>query len=62
MLLSGIAHNFLSEDTETSGYLKLCFDVEDLLLATQQIESDYMIAVCKKELPPVPNGFLTKIS
>jgi ubiquinone/menaquinone biosynthesis C-methylase UbiE len=62
MLLSGIAHNFLSEDDETSGYLKLCFDVEDLLLATQQIESDYMIAVCKKMLPPVPNGFLTKLS
>jgi SAM-dependent methyltransferase len=62
MLLSGIAHNFLSEDAETSGYLKLCFVVEDLLLATQQIESDYMIAVCKKKLPPVPDGFLTKLS
>ncbi len=48
LLFSGIAHNFLSEDTETRHWLDICFEVEDSLLRKGDIQSDFIIAVCKK--------------
>jgi len=48
MLFNEIAHHFLSDDEETRKWLHICFDIEDLLMASGDIESDYMVAVCKK--------------
>jgi hypothetical protein len=35
LLFNGIAHNFLNDDPETKHYLKMIFDVEDLLLQSR---------------------------
>jgi ubiquinone/menaquinone biosynthesis C-methylase UbiE len=51
LLFAGIAQNFLSNDTETQRWLDICFDVEDQLLANGDIQSDFIIAICKKRLP-----------
>jgi ubiquinone/menaquinone biosynthesis C-methylase UbiE len=48
-LLANIAHNFLSNDDETQRYLQLCFDAEDALLKSKEIESDFIITVCTKK-------------
>jgi hypothetical protein len=48
MLFNGIAHNFLSEERETQHWIDICFEVEDLLLSSGEIRSDFMVAVCKK--------------
>jgi ubiquinone/menaquinone biosynthesis C-methylase UbiE len=48
LLFNGIAHNFLNDDSETSHYLKMIFDVEDLLLQSQDIQHDFVVAVCRK--------------
>lgn len=48
LLFSGIAHNFISEDMETRRLLKICFEVEDLLLTSGDIQSDFVVAICKK--------------
>jgi ubiquinone/menaquinone biosynthesis C-methylase UbiE len=48
-LFSRIAHNFISEKDEAKDFLKLCFKVEDLLLAKKDIQSDYVLAICKKK-------------
>ena len=50
LLFGGIAHNFLSNDVETRRWLDLCFEVEDLLLAGGEVESDFIVAVCRKKL------------
>jgi len=50
LLFDGIAHNFLSEDHETHRFLHLCFQVEDLLLESGDIQSDFVVVVCKKRL------------
>ncbi|RJQ31997.1 MAG: class I SAM-dependent methyltransferase [Peptococcaceae bacterium] len=50
LLLAEIAHNFLSEDDETKRFLQLCFETEDLLLASRDIRSDFVIAVCRKRI------------
>ena len=49
LLFSGIAHNFLSEDDEAQRFLHLCFEVEDLLLKSGDIQSDFALVVCKKQ-------------
>ena len=48
LLFDGIAHNFLSEDIETKFWLKVCYDIEDRLLMSGNIKSDFIVAVCKK--------------
>ncbi len=48
MLFNGIAHNFLGEDKETQRLSQLCFDVEDLLLSRNEIQSDFVVAVGRK--------------
>jgi SAM-dependent methyltransferase len=48
LLFDGIAQNFLSEDPETHGWLDMCFRVEDLLLASGDLQSDFIMAVCRR--------------
>jgi ubiquinone/menaquinone biosynthesis C-methylase UbiE len=48
MLLSEIAHNFLTDDDETRRALRLCFEAEDLLLQSAELSSDFAVAVCRK--------------
>jgi hypothetical protein len=48
MLFSEIALNFISDDPIIKRWVKLFFEVEDLLLKEKEIESDFVIAVCKK--------------
>jgi SAM-dependent methyltransferase len=48
LLFNGIAHNFLNDDPETKHYLKMIFDVEDLLLQSQDIQHDFVVAICCK--------------
>ena len=47
LLFSGIAHNFREDDPETREWLKLCFDIEDILLKTKEITGDFVLAVGK---------------
>jgi ubiquinone/menaquinone biosynthesis C-methylase UbiE len=48
LLFNGIAHNFLKNDAETNNYLKMIFQAEDLLLQSQDIQHDFVVAVCRK--------------
>ena len=48
-LFSEIAHNFISSEPEIKRWLKICFEVEDLLLKEKEINSDFVVAVCKKK-------------
>ncbi len=48
MLFNGIAHNFLSQNLETKLLLKICFEVEDILLNNNEIQSDFIVAICEK--------------
>lgn len=48
LLLMGIAHNFLVEDAETQRFLEFCFEAEDLLLKSGEIQSNFVVAICKK--------------
>ena len=50
LLFNGIAQNFLSDDKETRYWLDTCFSIEDQLLASNDIKSDYVVAICKKKL------------
>lgn len=47
ILLAGIAHNFLGDDAETDSLLRAIFAFEDALIATGEIGSDYVFAVCR---------------
>lgn len=49
LVFSGIAHNFLSTDRWTQTYLNLCFDIEDCLLESGEVRSDFAVVVCKKK-------------
>ncbi|MFC1675669.1 class I SAM-dependent methyltransferase [Planctomycetota bacterium] len=49
LVLGGIAHNFVCDDAEAKKYLRLCQDIDDLLTETGQVESDFVVAVCKKK-------------
>ncbi|MBA2669188.1 MAG: class I SAM-dependent methyltransferase [Gemmatimonadetes bacterium] len=46
MLLRGIAHNF-ADTPEAQEWLELCFGVEDCALAAGELESDFVVAVCR---------------
>jgi SAM-dependent methyltransferase len=47
LLLHGIAGNFLADDPLAERWLRLCFEVEDCLLASGELDSDYAFAVCR---------------
>lgn len=49
MLLNGIAHNFRSDDAETKHYLDLIFKIEDMLIESGEMQSDFVVAVCRKK-------------
>jgi ubiquinone/menaquinone biosynthesis C-methylase UbiE len=49
ILLAGIAHNFIADNGEAQEALKIIFDVEDMLLRSKEITSDYVLAVCRKK-------------
>lgn len=49
LLFNRIAYNFVSEDDRTRRFLDLCFEVEDALLASNQIDSDFVFLVCRKK-------------
>ena len=49
-LLSDISHHFLSPDVYGKRLLDICFQVEDLFLATGDIQHDFVVAVCKKRM------------
>ena len=49
LLFDGIAHNFLSRDEETLGYIQLCLQIENLLTKNNDIQSDFAVAVCQKK-------------
>ena len=49
LLFSEIAHNFISSEPEIKRWLKICFEIEDLLLAEKELNSDFIVAVCKKK-------------
>ncbi|HUV36886.1 MAG TPA: class I SAM-dependent methyltransferase [Patescibacteria group bacterium] len=51
LLFNDIAHNFLSNDNETKRLLALCFDAEDELLESGQLESDFIVGICRKRTP-----------
>jgi ubiquinone/menaquinone biosynthesis C-methylase UbiE len=55
MLFADIAHNFLGDDSEENSkeacrWLELCFQIEDTLLRSGDIQSDFALFVCK---PPI---------
>jgi ubiquinone/menaquinone biosynthesis C-methylase UbiE len=49
LLFYQIAQNFISDNELTKRWIKLCFEIEDLLLAENEIKSDYIFAVYKKK-------------
>ena len=45
ILLAGIAHNFLGQDSQTRSILQAIFTFEDALMSSGEIDSDYVFAV-----------------
>jgi hypothetical protein len=43
LLLTDIAHHFRSEDDVTQRLLYLCYDVEDMLLKSGELDSDFAL-------------------
>jgi len=52
LVFTKIAHNFTSEDPIAKRFLRICGDVEDLLMEIDDIESDHVVAICKKVSDP----------
>jgi ubiquinone/menaquinone biosynthesis C-methylase UbiE len=48
LLFAGIGHHFLSPKPKIQRWLKMIFEIEDLLVDEDEIESDFVIAICKK--------------
>lgn len=51
LLFDGIAHHFSSPDAEAQRWLNRCFEIEDQFLASEAVQSDFVVAVCKKRSP-----------
>jgi ubiquinone/menaquinone biosynthesis C-methylase UbiE len=49
ILFQDIANNFLNDETETSELLEIICNLEDWLIRTKEIESDYKYMACKKK-------------
>jgi SAM-dependent methyltransferase len=52
LVFTKIAHNFRPEDAIAKRFLRICADVEDLLMEIDDIESDHVVAICKKVSDP----------
>lgn len=48
MVFNGIASHFMKPDAHAARLLQMCFDAEDVLLASGELKSDYVVAVCRK--------------
>jgi SAM-dependent methyltransferase len=48
LLFRDIAQNFLPNDPETQGYLRMCFEEEDKFLSREGIEHDFVVGICSK--------------
>jgi len=48
LLLNGIAHHFTSDDAPCRRLLDSCFAIEDALIESGELASDYAFAVCRK--------------
>lgn len=48
LLFADIAHNFKSDDEETKRLLRLCFELEDLLLESGELRHDFVAGICSK--------------
>jgi ubiquinone/menaquinone biosynthesis C-methylase UbiE len=48
LLFSEIAQNFISSQYECKRWLKIYFEIEDLLLMEKELNSDFIFIVCKK--------------
>ena len=51
ILLAGIAHNFLGQDSQTESILQAIFAFEDALMSSGEIGSDYVFAVLRPREP-----------
>jgi hypothetical protein len=49
LLFSQIAHNFISNGPRVKRWLKTCFEIEDLLIEEKELNSVFIIAVCRKK-------------
>jgi len=47
-LFSDIAQNFLLKDGETQHLLRMCFRVEDRLLSSGELPSDFVVGICRR--------------
>jgi len=47
MLFADIAANFTSDEDETARLLALCFQIEDMLLESGELSSDFTLMVCR---------------
>ncbi len=48
LLFAGIAHHFAADDPRCRELVRICFAVEDFLMKTEDIPSDFVLAVCRK--------------
>ncbi len=48
LLFNEIAHNFIKDDDKTKNLIKFCFEAEDILLKSEEIKSDMIVAIYKK--------------
>ena len=49
MLFDGIAHNFLSDDPEVKQYIKMCFEIEDVLMQTKELPANFALIICTRK-------------
>jgi ubiquinone/menaquinone biosynthesis C-methylase UbiE len=47
-LFDGIAENFIPDDKETQCFYNLCLKIEEALILSGDIESDFTLAICKR--------------
>lgn len=50
LLFDGIAGNFVEDDEETKRIFHLCLEIEDLMTETGEVDSDYVLAICRKRI------------
>lgn len=48
LLLAGIGHHFVNPDRDARRILELCFEAEDALIASGDLQHDFVLAVCRK--------------
>ena len=48
LLFDGIAQNFIPMDSEARKYYDMCLRIEDTLIESGELESDYALVICRK--------------